>query len=77
MKAAHKDDTSDRVKNSIGDIRGSFRVGNVRRCTDHDMDGGDNIPQMEADYPAVTTGKKIDGGKTRERDLRDEEKGFL
>ena len=32
---------------------------------------------MEADYPAITTGKKIDSGKTRERDLRDEEEGFL
>ena len=41
------------------------------------MDGRSNIPQLKADYPIVTTGKKIDGGKTRGRDLRDEEEGFL
>ena len=46
------------------------------RCTDHNVDGRNDIPQMEADYPAVTTGKTIDGGETRARDLRDEEKGF-
>ena len=41
------------------------------------MDGTSNIPQIEADYPTVTTRKKIDGGETRGRDLRDKAEGFL
>ena len=43
---------------------------------DRDVDGGSNIPQMEAEYPMVTTGKKIDGGETWGKNLRNEEKGF-
>ena len=31
---------------------------------------------MQADYPTVTTGKKINGGETWGRNLRDEEEGF-
>ena len=43
---------------------------------DHNVDGRSNIPQMEVDYPTFTTGKKMDSGETRGRDLRDEEEGF-
>ena len=42
---------------------------------DCNVDGGSNILQMEAYYPTVTIGKKIDGGETQGRDLRDEAEG--
>ena len=43
---------------------------------DHNVDGRSNIPQREEDYPVVTTGKKVDGGKTPGKNPRDEEEGF-
>ena len=62
--------------NSAKDNCGGFRISNAQRCTDHNGGGRSNIPQVEADYPVVAIGKKIDGSKTRGRDLRDEEEGF-
>ena len=76
MEAAHKDDASKRVKIVHGTFMEAFVFSSERRCTDRDVDGGSNTSQMEAIYAVVTTEKKIDGGETWGRDLRDEEEGF-
>ena len=66
MEAAHEDNASKRVKQVQGTFVAAFALVVHEDARTRDVDGGSNIPQMEADYPAVTTRKKIDGGKTRE-----------